>query len=103
MPNEHQRPRALSDTQIQQFIRDGFVRIDRAFPRELADQGRAINGLTPLNSATVSTQMALYSLALTPDYNDITSGFNGAYSATPGYDLVTGIGAPKGWALANAL
>jgi hypothetical protein len=42
MRNEHQRPRALSDTQIQQFIRDGFVRIDRAFPRKLADQGRAI-------------------------------------------------------------
>jgi hypothetical protein len=34
--------RALSDAQIQQFIQDGFVRIDRAFPRELADKGRAI-------------------------------------------------------------
>jgi hypothetical protein len=32
--------RALSDAQIQQFIQDGFVRVDRAFPRELADQGR---------------------------------------------------------------
>src|SRR5450755_1842807 len=34
--------RALSDAQIQQFIQDGFVRIDRAFPRELADEARAI-------------------------------------------------------------
>ena len=34
--------RALSDAQIEQFIQDGFVRIDRAFPRELAEQGRAI-------------------------------------------------------------
>jgi hypothetical protein len=34
--------RALSDAQIQQFIQDGFVRVDRAFPRELADQGREI-------------------------------------------------------------
>ena len=33
---------ALSEAQIQQFVRDGFVRIDHAFPRELADQGRAI-------------------------------------------------------------
>ena len=35
-------PRALSDAQIEQFIQDGFVRIDHAFPRELAEQGRAI-------------------------------------------------------------
>jgi len=27
---------------VEQFIRDGFVRIDGAFPRELAEQGRAI-------------------------------------------------------------
>jgi subtilase family serine protease len=37
------------------------------------------------------------------DYTDVTSGSNGAYSAVTGYDLVTGIGAPKGWAFANAL
>jgi hypothetical protein len=34
--------RALSDAQIEQFIQDGFIRIDHAFPRELAEQGRAI-------------------------------------------------------------
>jgi hypothetical protein len=39
---EHQPVRALSDAQIRQFIDDGFVRIDRAFPPELADEGRAI-------------------------------------------------------------
>src|SRR6202023_1847868 len=33
---------ALSDAQIQQFIQDGFVRVDRAFPRELAHEGREI-------------------------------------------------------------
>jgi len=32
----------LRDAQIQQFICDGFVRIEEAFPRELADQGRSI-------------------------------------------------------------
>lgn len=33
---------ALTEAQVQQFIRDGFVRIDRAFPRELAEEGRTI-------------------------------------------------------------
>lgn len=37
------------------------------------------------------------------DYTDVTSGTNGAYNAVTGYDLVTGIGAPKGWAFANNL
>lgn len=37
------------------------------------------------------------------DYTDVTSGSNGAYTAVTGYDMVTGIGAPKGWAMANAL
>jgi hypothetical protein len=36
------RSRALSDSQVKQFIRDGFIRIDRAFPRELAEQGCTI-------------------------------------------------------------
>jgi hypothetical protein len=34
--------RALSNAQVEQFVRDGFVRIDQAFPRELAEKGRAI-------------------------------------------------------------
>jgi hypothetical protein len=37
---EHARP--LSGAQIEQFIQHGFARIDNAFPRELAEQGRAI-------------------------------------------------------------
>jgi hypothetical protein len=39
---QHEPMRALGDAQIRQFIKDGFVRIERAFPRELADQGRMI-------------------------------------------------------------
>jgi hypothetical protein len=35
--HEHQ---ALSDAQIRRFVEDGFVRIDHAFPRSLADQAR---------------------------------------------------------------
>jgi hypothetical protein len=43
MPSDaHQSVRALSDAQLQQFIQDGFVRIDKAFPRELAEEARAI-------------------------------------------------------------
>ena len=34
--------RVLSDTQVKQFIHEGFVKIDEAFSRELADQGRSI-------------------------------------------------------------
>lgn len=30
------------DQQVRQFIRDGFIRLDNAFPRELADEGRKI-------------------------------------------------------------
>lgn len=33
---------ALTHAQVEQFIRDGFVRIDAAFPRTLAEQARAI-------------------------------------------------------------
>jgi hypothetical protein len=47
---------ALSDAQLAQFIADGFVRIDNAFPSALADQGRAIlwrdTCLDPDNPAT---------------------------------------------------
>jgi len=39
---EQDAMRVLSDAQIEQFIQDGFVKIERAFPRELADEGRAI-------------------------------------------------------------
>ena len=43
MPTHHSEAvRALNDAQIRQFIEDGFVRLDLAFPRELAEQGHAI-------------------------------------------------------------
>src|SRR5258708_34533932 len=40
--SEHETAGVLSSAEIQQFIQDGFFRIDRAFPRQLADEGRAI-------------------------------------------------------------
>jgi subtilase family serine protease len=58
----------------------------------IADQGRAAKGLKPLDGAT-GTLPALYSLPST-DFHDIASGSNAQYSATTGYDLVTGLGSP---------
>ncbi len=37
------------------------------------------------------------------DFHDVTSGTSGSYSATTGYDLVTGWGSPNGTGLINAL
>ncbi|MBR1222229.1 phytanoyl-CoA dioxygenase family protein [Bradyrhizobium sp. U87765 SZCCT0131] len=42
MPLDTTPTRALDAAQINRFIHDGFVRIDDAFPRALADEGRAI-------------------------------------------------------------
>src|SRR4029079_9574727 len=46
----------LESAQIEQFITDGFVRLDRAFPRELANAARAIlwreTGCDPDDPAT---------------------------------------------------
>jgi hypothetical protein len=48
--------RALDGADIDNFIRDGFVRIDHAFPREVADEARAIlwrdTGCDPDDPAT---------------------------------------------------
>jgi kumamolisin len=46
----------------------------------------------------------LYQTASTAgDFNDITSGSNGAYSAGPGWDACTGLGSPIGAQIAAAL
>lgn len=46
----------LTSDQLEGFVRDGFVRVDEAFPRELADEGREIlwrdTGCDPANPAT---------------------------------------------------
>lgn len=49
-------------------------------------------------------QPTLYALPSADDgFRDITSGNNGAYSAGPGWDAVTGLGSPDGTNLLNAL
>jgi kumamolisin len=49
----------------------------------------------------------IYAQNVTPayatDFHDITSGTSGSYSATTGFDLVTGWGSPNGTGLINAL
>ncbi len=55
----------------------------------IADQGRAAASENTLTSAAA----AVYSLP-SSDFHDITSGSNGQYSATKGYDEVTGLGSP---------
>jgi subtilase family serine protease len=57
----------------------------------IADQGLATVGQGTLSTSTL--QSDLYALP-SSDFNDITGGSNG-YSATAGYDLVTGLGSPK--------
>jgi hypothetical protein len=60
----------------------------------LVDQGRAIAGEPTLGSAgAMETQTALYNLPQS-DYNVISSGSNGDFTAQPGYNLVTGLGTP---------
>ena len=65
----------------------------------IADQGLATGGKGPLSGTQAQTQ--LYGLP-SSDFNAMTSGFNG-YSATTGYNLVTGLGSPKASAVIAGL
>lgn len=42
MTTEILQKNALNDVQIRRFIEDGFLRLDRAFPQSLAEQGREL-------------------------------------------------------------
>lgn len=55
----------------------------------MANQARAVNGLTPLGQG----QAALAQLP-SSSFHDITTGGNGTSTAGPGYDQVTGRGSP---------
>lgn len=59
MPQDKETTRVLDDAQIEQFILDGFVRIDRAFSQETARRAREIlwrdTGLDPDEPATWKT------------------------------------------------
>jgi hypothetical protein len=59
----------------------------------IANQGRVLAGASTLDGPS-ETLPALYAVSAN-DFNDITSGSNGVFSAGPGYDEVTGLGSPK--------
>ena len=63
------------------------------------NQGRALVGLNPLDGAS-QTLPGIYQFSSA--FHDITSGSNG-YSATPGYNLATGLGTPIAYVLAGDL
>ncbi len=65
----------------------------------IVDQGLATGGVGSLSTEELLTD--LYSLP-SSDFNDITTGYNG-YSATAGYDLVTGRGTPQAVGLVAGL
>jgi hypothetical protein len=56
MPTSGNSERVLSDAQISHFVDDGFVRIDEAFPRAVAEEARAIlwrdTGCDPNDAST---------------------------------------------------
>jgi subtilase family serine protease len=66
----------------------------------VADQGRSLRGVGPLDGAT-QTLPYLYA-ASANDFHDVTSGSNGLRAAR-GYDLATGLGSPKAASLAGDL
>jgi subtilase family serine protease len=57
----------------------------------IADQGLALTGHGSLSTATACTMLYNHP----EDFNDITVGNNGYYSATSGYDIPTGLGTPQ--------
>lgn len=59
----------------------------------VANQGRVLAGASSLIGSS-QTLAALYAIPTT-DFNDITSGDNGVFHATLGYDEVTGLGSPN--------
>ena len=63
----------------------------------IANQGRVLAGASTLDGPSQALP-ALYAIS-SADFNDITSGSNGVFSAGPGYDEVTGMGTPKAEAL----
>lgn len=63
-----------------------------------------VNQLHGTNSGWLNPALySVYSADAYKAYTDCTSGNNGKYSCLSGYDQVSGIGAPQGWALANDL
>jgi len=68
----------------------------------LVNQQAVSSGLPTLGFVNPALYAILSTSGYGTDFHDITSGSNG-FSATVGYDLVTGLGSPNGQALVDAL
>ncbi|MFN4209785.1 MAG: phytanoyl-CoA dioxygenase [Devosia sp.] len=83
---------ALSAAQIDAFITDGFVRIDNAFSRDLADQGRAIlwaaTGCDPDNPATWTQPVVRLGEFSQPPFHDAVN----SPALRAAYDQLVGAG-----------
>jgi hypothetical protein len=83
---------ALSAAQIDAFITDGFVRIDNAFSRDLADQGRAIlwaaTGCDPDNPATWTQPVVRLGEFSQPPFRDAVN----SPALRAAYDQLVGAG-----------
>lgn len=69
----------------------------------LANEQNVTNGNPTLGFINPTLYTLYGGSSYDTDFHDITSGSNGTYTATVGYDLVTGIGSPNGANLINAL
>jgi kumamolisin len=69
----------------------------------LVNQQLAANGDAPIGFINPTIYVQNVTSAYTTDFHDIISGTSGSFSATTGYDLVTGWGSPNGQNLINAL
>jgi kumamolisin len=69
----------------------------------LANQPAITNGSPALGFINPALYTIGAGTSYDTDFHDITSGTNGTYSATVGYDLATGLGSPNGANLINAL
>jgi subtilase family serine protease len=69
----------------------------------LANQQAATNGTGPIGFINPTIYSIYGGTSYDTDFHDITSGTNGTFSATVGYDLATGLGSPNGANLINAL
>ena len=68
----------------------------------MVNQQLATQGKSPIGFLNPTIYAENVTSVYSTDFHDITSGKSGSFSATTGYDLVTGWGSPKA-ALINEL
>jgi kumamolisin len=69
----------------------------------LVNQQAAANGAPPVGFINPTIYARNVTSSYASDFHDVVSGTSGSFSATPGYDLVTGWGSPNGSGLIAAL